>query len=87
MQNFLVSLAKILAKVGFVANYPISFLGFLSTILKNRAKSCEPCQDLGKKCQKYQNCLGKKAKTLSSGLSCLVGEILFCELCNLFTFC
>ena len=42
---FLGSLAKILDSLGFLAKNSKNFLGFLSTILKNLAKSCEPCQE------------------------------------------
>ena len=45
MQDFLVSLAKILDNLGFVAKNSKNFHGFLSTILKNIAKSCKPCQE------------------------------------------
>ena len=45
MQDFLVSLAKILVILAFVAKNSKNFLGFLSTIMKSLANSCETCQD------------------------------------------
>ena len=45
MQAFLVSLAKVLVVFAFVAKNSKNFLGFLSTILKNLASSCELFQD------------------------------------------
>ena len=45
MQDFLVSLVKILVILAFVDKNSKFFLGIFSTILKNLAKSCEPCQD------------------------------------------
>ena len=61
MQDFLVSLAKMLDVLDFVAKNSKNFLGFLSTILKNLANLAKNnCQDLGKKCQKSKNFLNKK---------------------------
>ena len=45
MQDLLVSLAKILAILGFLAKKSKNFFGFLSKIWKNLAKSCEPCHE------------------------------------------
>ena len=45
MQDFLVSLAKMLVFLAFVAKNFKNFLGSFSTILKNLAKSFEPCQE------------------------------------------
>ena len=67
MQAFLGSLAKILDSLGFLAKKSKNFLGFVSTILKNLANFCEPCQDLGKKCQKSKKFLARKPRRQALG--------------------
>ena len=69
IQDFLVSLAKILDILGFLAKKSKHFFGFLSTILKNLANLAKNnCQDLGKKFQKSKKFLGKKTKKPNTGL-------------------
>ena len=64
MQGFLVSLAKILDILGFVAKNSKDFFGFLSAMLK---------KDLGKKSQKSTNFLGEKTNTPSTGEALISG--------------
>ena len=72
MQDFLVSLAKILDILGFVDKNSKNFLEYFFPrswkILQNLANLAKNnFQDLGKKCQKSKKFLGKKTKTSSTG--------------------
>ena len=67
MQNFPVSIIKILDNLGFFGEKYRKSLGFLFTILKilqNLTYLVENnCPDVGKKCQKSKISRGKKTKT------------------------